>query len=75
MTEFAKKNLLLSKSPMSAKKKKNRNDSKIVDRKNTHNIRAEKKIVIIMSVNVTETYDFVLHSRFFHNVKKRKLSN
>ena len=74
-TELAKKKLLLSK-PQINVRKKNRNNSEIVDRKNTHNIKAKKnKIVTIINVNVTKTYDHVLQIRFSHNLKKRKISN
>ena len=75
ITEFAKKNLRLSESQISVRKK-NRKNFKIVDRKNTHNMKTKKnKIVTIMSVNVTETYVHVLHIRFLHNLKKEKISN
>ena len=71
ITELTKEYLMFSKSEINVKK--NRNDFEIVDRKNTHNIKVKKnKVIIIMSINVTETYDYVLQIRFFHNLNIKK---
>ena len=35
----------------------------------------KKRMISFLSLNVSEIFDNVLHSRFLHNMKKRKISN
>ena len=74
ITKFAKTGLLLSKSQISVKKIET--ISKMLTEK-IHAIWKQKrnKVVTILSVNVTKTYDHVLCTGFFHNLKKIRISN
>ena len=77
ITELTKKNLLLSKSQMRAKRKKEIETTLKMLTKEIHAIwkQDRDKVITIMSVNVAKTYDHVSHVRLLHNLKKRKISN
>ena len=77
ITELAKKNSLLSKSQMSAKRKKEIETTLKLLTKEIHAIwkQNRNKVIIIMSVNVTKVYDHVSHIRLLHNLRKKKISN
>ena len=77
ITELAKKNLLLSKSQIKAKREKKIETTLKMLTKEIHAIwkQDRDKVITIMSVNVVEAYDHVSHVRLLHNLKKRKISN
>ena len=74
ITKLAKKNLLLLNSQISAKRKKKIETTLKMLTEKIHAIwkQNKNKMIIIMSVNVTKTYDHVSHIRLLHNLKKKK---
>ena len=77
ITELTKKNSLLSKSQMSAKRKKEIETTLKLLTKEIHAIwkQDRNKVIIIMNVNVTKVYDHVSHIKLLHNLRKKKISN
>ena len=76
ITELSKKNSLLSKSQMNAKREKEIETTLKLLTKKIHAMKNQNKnkVIIIMSVNVTKVYDHVSHIKLLHNLKK-KISN